>query len=91
MPTTQIDLTVANSLGLHARPSMKLIECIQLYKSTVSILYQGQEFVIDSLLDLIALCIPYGATITLKAEGKDADAVLEAVTRLGDFVIKKEC
>lgn len=72
-------------MGLHARPSMKLIECIQKFEATVWVSYRGQEFVIDSLLDLLSLCIPYGATITLKAEGRDADAALEEVTRLGDF------
>ena len=48
-------------------------------------MYQGREFVIDSLLDLISLCIPTGATITLKAEGRDADAALKAVEALEDF------
>lgn len=64
---------------------MKLIECIQSFKAKVWIYYQGQEFVIDSLLDLIALCIPHGDTITLKATGKEAAEVLEAVKRLEDF------
>jgi phosphotransferase system HPr (HPr) family protein len=64
---------------------MKLVECVQSYKATVWIHYQGQEFVVDSLLDLIALCIPANATITLKATGKEAAEVLEAVKGLEDF------
>lgn len=64
---------------------MKLVECVQSFKATVWIHYQEQEFVIDSLLDLIALCIPHGATITLKASGKEASEVLEAVKMLDDF------
>ena len=72
-------------MGLHARPSMKLIECVQKFKAIVWIIYQGREFVIDSLLDLISLCIPTGATITLKAEGRDAEAALRAVEALDDF------
>ena len=72
-------------MGLHARPAMKLIDCIQKFDATVWVGYQGQEFVIDSLLDLLSLCIPHGATLTLKAKGRDADAVLEAVKELEDF------
>lgn len=83
-------------MGFHARPSMKIIECIQKFKATVWIRYQGREFVIDSLLDLISLCIPTGATITLKAEGRDAGAVLREIEALDDFrmiqfgMLKKE-
>jgi phosphocarrier protein HPr len=80
--TSQTNLVISNPQGLHARPSMKLIECIQKFEATVSINYQEREFVIDSLLDLLSLCIPHGAIITLKAEGRDADAVLEAVKDL---------
>jgi phosphocarrier protein HPr len=80
-------LTISNPLGLHARPSVKLIECVRKFEATVWISYQEQEFLIDSLLDLLSLCIPHGATITLKAEGRDADEVLAEFTQLNTLQI----
>ncbi|MBY0281893.1 MAG: HPr family phosphocarrier protein [Alphaproteobacteria bacterium] len=82
VPIGEITLVVSNPLGLHARPSVQLIECIQKFEATVWINYQEQELVIDSLLDLLSLCIPHGASVTFKAEGKDADAVLKAIRHL---------
>jgi phosphotransferase system HPr (HPr) family protein len=66
---------------------VKLIECVQKFETTVWISYQEREFLIDSLLDLLSLCIPHGASITLKAEGKDADAVLAEFTQLNTLRI----
>ncbi len=68
--------------GLHARPSAKIVNLLKLYKAKVYVLYGEQECIADSLFNLLSLCIPHKAIVTLKAEGPQADEALKALVDL---------
>lgn len=73
---------VKNKLGLHARASAKLVQLSNRYDSDFTIQYDGQEVDGKSILSILTLACPLGSKIRLKAEGPDAEKLLEAIERL---------
>jgi phosphocarrier protein HPr len=77
-------LLIKNKLGLHARAAAKMVETSNSYTSDFTIRFDGQEVDGKSILSILTLACPVGSTILLRADGPDADKLLEAVERLID-------
>jgi phosphocarrier protein HPr len=77
-------LTIKNQLGLHARAAAKMVALSNGYTSNFSIQFNGQEVDGKSILSILTLGCPLGSTISLRADGPDADQLLEAAERLID-------
>ena len=75
----QIDLTLTNDVGLHARPASLLVRTLTGLDAQVTITHAGHTADARSLLSLLGLAAHSGATITVSAEGPDA---AEALTRI---------
>lgn len=78
------ELLIKNRLGLHARAAAKMVELSNSYKSDFTIKFDGQEVDGKSILSILTLACPVGSKILLRAEGPDADNLLEAAERLID-------
>jgi len=63
---------VVNKLGLHLRAAAELVKTAHQFKSKITIRHQGRSADAKSLINLIALGIPYGAELTITFEGEDA-------------------
>ncbi|SBN63505.1 Phosphocarrier protein HPr/dihydroxyacetone kinase DhaM subunit [Curtobacterium sp. 9128] len=75
-------LELVNETGLHARPAADFVKTAAKYDAAVRV--NGVDA--KSLLGIMALALPKGATVTIEASGDDAqDAVdaLEALVRSG--------
>lgn len=74
---------IKNKFGLHARPSASFVQTASRFRSNIKVEKDG--FVADgkSILDLMMLAAAQGNRITLKVDGEDAQAALEA---LGDLI-----
>ncbi|OII34759.1 PTS-dependent dihydroxyacetone kinase phosphotransferase subunit DhaM [Curtobacterium sp. MMLR14_010] len=73
---------LVNETGLHARPAAEFVKTAAKYEATVRV--NGVDA--KSLLGIMALALPKGATVSIEATGEDAqDAVdaLEALVRSG--------
>ncbi|HZN86213.1 MAG TPA: HPr family phosphocarrier protein [Burkholderiales bacterium] len=80
MPSAE--LTIANKLGLHARASAKLTQVASGFAAEVWLTRNGRRVNAKSIMGVMMLAAGKGATVTVEAEGADADAALAAVARL---------
>lgn len=76
------EIVVSNKLGLHARASAKLVQLAQGFKSTVWLIGGGREVNAKSIMGVMMLAAGLGTPLTLRAEGPDEDAALDAVAAL---------
>jgi phosphotransferase system HPr (HPr) family protein len=75
-------LHVPARLGLHARPCAVIARLVQGSHSHVTIAWQGKSADAGSIIELLTLGVPGGATIEVVATGRDADSTIRALTRL---------
>ena len=78
------DITVKNSVGLHARPATFFIQKANSYKS--SIWLEKEDFRVNakSLLGVLSLGIVKGTKITLIADGSDEAGAIDGLVALID-------
>ena len=73
---------ITNKLGLHARASAKLTQVASGYKCEVWLTRNGRKVNAKSIMGVMMLAAGKGASITVDAQGEDADAALAAVLKL---------
>lgn len=78
------DVTITNSVGLHARPATFFIQKANTYKSSIWVEKEDRRVNAKSLLGVLSLGIVKGMTITLIADGADEAEALEGLSALVD-------
>lgn len=73
---------IKNKFGLHARPSASFVQTASRFRSEIKVEKDGHVADGKSILDLMMLAAAQGNQITLKVEGEDAEAALEALGNL---------
>ncbi len=71
--------TIQNKLGLHARASSFFVQEANRFESEIFVIKDDQEVNGKSILGVLMLAAPRGAEITLRAEGEDAAAAIDAL------------
>jgi len=74
---------VLNPLGFHARAAARFVAEASRFTSQITVVFGDKEMDGKSILGLLLLAVPFGATIQVKAEGRDEK---EAVKALGAVV-----
>ncbi len=80
------EVTITNTIGLHARPATFFIQKANAYKCSVWVEKEDRKVNAKSLLGVLSLGIAQGMTINLIADGTDeVEALdgLEALVRTG--------
>jgi phosphotransferase system HPr (HPr) family protein len=76
---TEYSYTITDPNGIHARPAGLFAKKMQEFKSAVTINKDdGQSADAKGLIGIMKLRLKCGQTFTLKAEGEDEGAVIEA-------------
>jgi phosphocarrier protein HPr len=78
----EISVTLTNKTGLHARPAGAFVKTAKQFQSDVKALHNGKEANAKSILSVLALGAEQGSTLSLKAEGADAQQALDALSEL---------
>ena len=78
------DVTIKNSVGLHARPATFFIQKANSYKSSIWVEKEDCRVNAKSLLGVLSLGIVKGTTITLIADGNDETAAIDGLVALVD-------
>ena len=78
------DVTIKNSVGLHARPATFFIQKANSYKSSIWVEKEDCRVNAKSLLGVLSLGITKGTTITLIADGADEADAVEGLISLVD-------
>ena len=75
-------LDICNKKGLHARASAKFVQTVEKFEADVKV-KRGHEVVGGtSIMGLMMLAAGPGTSITVEATGKDARAVIDALSAL---------
>ena len=78
----QREVEIINRLGLHARAAAKLVHTAGAYSSQVSVLKDGEQVDAKSILGILLLAAAQGSRVTIRCQGEDEEAAMEAVTGL---------
>ena len=76
------DIEIKNKLGLHARAAAKLVHCAARFKSDIKVRKGDEEVDGKSILGILLLAAGRGSVITVRADGADERAALDAVENL---------
>ena len=74
--------TVVNPLGLHARPAAQLVKLANTFASEIQLIKDGVPVNGKSIMGVMILAAECGSSLTIRAEGSDAEAAVAALIEL---------
>ena len=80
MPSAE--LTIDNKLGLHARAAARLTQVASQFRAEVWLTRNARRVNAKSIMGVMMLAAGKGASITVEAEGRDADEAVAAIREL---------
>ena len=78
------ELPVVNRLGLHARATAKLVQLLSGYRCGATLSARGREVNAKSIMGVMLLAAGQGTPVTVRVDGEDEAAALDAVAALFD-------
>ncbi|WP_428769666.1 HPr family phosphocarrier protein [Treponema sp. HNW] len=83
-------LTVRNRAGIHARPAALIAQTANKFASEVLMEKDGTVVNAKSIMGVITMAAGYNTTITVKAEGADAEEAVTALETLFENKFEEE-
>jgi phosphocarrier protein HPr len=80
MPSVEAE--IVNRLGLHARAAAKLTHLASGFASEIWLSRSGRRVNAKSIMGVMMLAAGQGTRVRIEAEGADAQAALDGLTRL---------
>jgi len=87
MKTIEREVLIRNKQGLHARPAAVFVQLANKFDSIITVKKDSQEVNGKSIMGVLMLAAERGSSITIIAQGPDAQ---EAVEQLITLVSKDE-
>ena len=81
------ELTVAASVGLHARPAAEFVKLAQEFSGSVTIEHKENQVDGKSMIGILKLAIKQGATFSLSLDGENEE---EFMSRFEELIAKDE-
>ena len=75
------ELVITNRLGLHARATAKLVQTVAPFRSSITVAAKGREVNAKSIMGVMLLAAGQGTSVTVRAEGEDEAAAVDAVAK----------
>ncbi|MEE8252134.1 MAG: HPr family phosphocarrier protein [Gemmatimonadales bacterium] len=75
-------IEIVNSLGLHARPAADFVKLASKFRADVWVSKGELEVNAKSIMGVLTLAAECGATVTVRADGVDAEDAVEALVEL---------
>lgn len=76
------DITIKNELGIHAQPLNIFLTTANSYSSKIRVSKDGMEVNAKSFLGMLTISAKKGETITLVADGEDAQEAIQKLVGL---------
>ena len=73
---------IVNARGLHARASAKFVKLAGSFDAQVKVSREGQTVDAQSIMGLMMLAAGQGSEVEIAAEGREAEAALDALCAL---------
>jgi phosphocarrier protein HPr len=84
------ELLIINKRGLHARASAKFVQTVEKFSAEVWVTRGSETVGGTSIMGLMMLAAGPGTTIIVSAAGPEADAAIDAITRLVESKFNEE-
>lgn len=81
-PVLTRDLEIINRKGLHARATAKLVQLVEGYDAVVTVTRNGETVGGTSIMGILTLGAGIGCTISIAAQGPQAEQALDAIEAL---------
>ena len=75
-------MPIVNRKGLHARATAKFVHCVERFTSDISVSRCGETVNGTSIMGILTLGAGIGTSITVTAQGDDAQEALDAIATL---------
>lgn len=82
MAIIELNVTIVNELGLHARPAAEFVKMAAKFESTVEVTKDDATVNGKSILGVMTLAAECGSTLTIRSEGSDAEGAVHALSEL---------
>ena len=82
MPSAARQLEILNKRGLHARAATKFVRIASAFEAKIDVCHGGTEVRGTSIMGLMMLAASKGSVISVRADGEDAEAAIEALAML---------
>ena len=76
------EATIMNQEGLHARPAARMVRLASQFDADIEIAKDGVGVNGKSIMGVMMLAAECGSSITIRADGPDAEQAVEALARL---------
>ena len=78
----QVEITITNPAGLHARPAALFVKRAKASSSNITVTAKEKTVNAKSMLGILKLGATQGTTISIEIDGDDADQVIADFTAL---------
>ena len=75
----EVQYTVKDACGIHARPAGLLVKVVKGFTSTATLEKNGKTCDLRKLMALMGMGVKQGETVTVKVEGEDEEAAAAAI------------
>lgn len=79
---TERSVQIVNRNGLHARPAAEVVKTAAKFKSEITMVRDDLEVNGKSIMGVMMLAAEFGATLTIRAHGPDAQQAVDAIAEL---------
>ena len=76
------ELVVTNKLGIHARPAAMFVKTANRFECDIFVEKDGERVNGKSIMGVMILAAECGSTLTVRANGVDAEAAIAALVEL---------
>ena len=76
------EATIVNQDGLHARPAAQIVRLASSFNSEVELFKDGLAVNGKSIMGVMMLSAECGSSITIRADGPDAQQAVDAISQL---------
>jgi phosphocarrier protein HPr len=74
--------TIVNQEGLHARPAARIVRMASAFAAEITLSKDGMDVNAKSIMGVMMLAAECGSEITIRANGPDAEAAVQALAEL---------
>lgn len=82
MSVVENTVTITNKVGLHARPAALLVQNASRFRARIQIFNGEKKANAKSIMGVLKLGASLGTTLTIQAEGDDAEDAVKALVEL---------
>jgi len=73
------EYVVIDDCGLHARPASILVREATKFENDINLVYNSKSLTLKSIMTVMAMGIPHGATFGIEVLGANPESVFEAL------------